>query len=47
MMPPTPAATVIELFYPEGYAHDYEWTTRAIGMVHVGFWGDVYVRFGI
>ena len=22
------------------FAHDYEYTTRALGMVHYGFWGD-------
>jgi len=34
LMPPTPISTVIELFYPGGFAHDYEWTTRAMGMKH-------------
>lgn len=37
---PTPRSTVIEFFYPEGFAHDYEYTTRALGMVHYGFWGS-------
>jgi len=40
MMPITPISTVIELFYPEGYAHDYEWTTRALGMRHFAVWND-------
>jgi len=40
MMPITPISTVIELFYPEGYAHDYEWTTRALGMKHFAVWND-------
>jgi|SRR6266404_1234577 len=43
MMPITPISTVIELFYPEGYAHDYEWTTRALGMKHFAVWNDTYV----
>ena len=25
------------------FAPDYEYTTRALGMVHYGFWGDRYV----
>ena len=42
-MKPTPRSTVMEFFYPGGFAHDYEYTTRALGMVHYGFWGDRYV----
>ena len=42
-MKPTPRSTVMEFFYPGGFAHDYEYTTRALGMVHYGFWGDQYV----
>lgn len=30
----------MEFFFPGGFAHDYEYTTRALGMVHYGFWGD-------
>lgn len=39
-MRPTPRSTVIEFFYPGGFAHDYEYTSRALGMVHYGFWND-------
>ncbi|KAH9940680.1 hypothetical protein B0H21DRAFT_753931 [Amylocystis lapponica] len=39
-MRPTPKSTVMEFFFPEGFAHDYEYTTRALGMVHYGFWND-------
>ncbi len=39
----TPRSTVLEFFYPGGFAHDYEYTTRALGMVHYGFWGHRYV----
>ncbi|KAI0700188.1 hypothetical protein BC835DRAFT_1412209 [Cytidiella melzeri] len=39
-MQPTPRSTVMEFFFPGGFAHDYEYTTRALGMVHYGFWGD-------
>ncbi|KAK7058792.1 hypothetical protein VNI00_001416 [Paramarasmius palmivorus] len=39
-MPPTRASTVIEIFYPGGFAHDYHWTTRALGMSHFAVWND-------
>ncbi|KAN0134049.1 Protein of unknown function (DUF563) domain containing protein [Lactarius tabidus] len=45
MMPITPISTVIELFYPEGYAHDYEWTTRALGMKHFAVWNDTSTTY--
>ncbi|KAH9480565.1 hypothetical protein JR316_0007165 [Psilocybe cubensis] len=41
-MKPSPRATVMEFFFPEGFAHDYEYTTRALGMVHYGFWDSQY-----
>jgi len=41
-MKPSRRATVMEFFYPGGFAHDYEWTTRALGMRHYGFWGHEY-----
>jgi hypothetical protein len=39
-MPITPISTVIELFYPEGFVHDYEWTSRSLGMTHFAVWND-------
>ncbi|KAF8671765.1 hypothetical protein RHS04_08050 [Rhizoctonia solani] len=36
MMPITPLSTVIELFYPGGFARDYQWTSAALGMRHYG-----------
>ncbi|EKM79326.1 hypothetical protein AGABI1DRAFT_74269 [Agaricus bisporus var. burnettii JB137-S8] len=39
-MKPNPRSTVMEFFYPQGFAHDYEFTTRALGMTHYGFWGN-------
>ncbi|KDQ55039.1 hypothetical protein JAAARDRAFT_134200 [Jaapia argillacea MUCL 33604] len=46
-MKPTPRSTVMEFFFPGGFAQDYEWTTRALGMVHYGFWGNrVFTRPG-
>ena len=37
-----PHATVIEFFCPGGFAEDYEFTARALGIRHYGFWGDEY-----
>lgn len=42
-MKPTPQSTVIEFLYPGGFAYDYEFTARALGMVHYGVWDDKYV----
>ncbi|KAG8213989.1 hypothetical protein J3R82DRAFT_10739 [Butyriboletus roseoflavus] len=42
LMPRTNVSAVIEIFYPEGFAHDYEWTTRALGMKYFGVWNDTY-----
>jgi hypothetical protein len=39
-MRPSPRATVMEFFIPGGFAYDYEYTTRALGMVHYGFWDN-------
>ncbi|KAJ6584675.1 hypothetical protein B0H19DRAFT_1249621 [Mycena capillaripes] len=39
-MMPNSRSTVMEFFYPGGFAHDYEYTTRALGMTHYGFWGS-------
>ncbi|EDR00800.1 uncharacterized protein LACBIDRAFT_312988 [Laccaria bicolor S238N-H82] len=30
-MPPTRISTVIEIVYPPGFTHDYQWMTRALG----------------
>ncbi|KAJ7465287.1 hypothetical protein FB451DRAFT_433685 [Mycena latifolia] len=38
-MRPTPRTTVMEFFYPGGFAHDYEYTARSLGIAHYGFWG--------
>ncbi|KAJ7081366.1 hypothetical protein B0H15DRAFT_469689 [Mycena belliarum] len=40
-MKPNARSTVMEFFYPGGFAHDYEYTTHALGMTHYGFWNDV------
>lgn len=44
-MRPTARSTVIEFFYPDGFAFDYEYTTRALNMVHYGVWYNRQVFF--
>jgi hypothetical protein len=39
-MQPNRLSTVIEIFCPPGFAHDYYWTARALGMAHVTVWND-------
>jgi len=39
---PSRFLTVVEIFFPGGFAHDYEWTTRAMGGRHFGIWNDTY-----
>ncbi|KIL60351.1 hypothetical protein M378DRAFT_83855 [Amanita muscaria Koide BX008] len=41
-MPPTRLSTVIEIFYPGGFAHDYQWTATAMGMKYFNVWNDSY-----
>jgi hypothetical protein len=40
MLAPTPRTTVVEIFYPGGFAHDYEWTARALGLRHYAVRND-------
>lgn len=47
MMQPTRVSSVIEIFYPQGFAHDYQWTTRALGMRHFAVWNDTYRTEGV
>ena len=37
---PSPRTTVIEIFFPNGFAFDYEYTARSLGLKHYGFWLD-------
>ncbi|WVQ97454.1 hypothetical protein IAU59_004567 [Kwoniella sp. CBS 9459] len=37
-----PRSTVIEFFFPGGFAEDYEFTSRALGIRHYGVWDDEY-----
>jgi hypothetical protein len=41
-MRPTPRTTVMEFFFPGGFAHDYEYTARSLGIGHYGFWDKSY-----
>ncbi|KAH9940546.1 uncharacterized protein BXZ73DRAFT_98977 [Epithele typhae] len=45
MMPVTPVSTVIEIFYPGGFAHDYHWTSTALGMRHFAVWNDTFLTY--
>ncbi|KAI6033198.1 hypothetical protein F5J12DRAFT_799413 [Pisolithus orientalis] len=42
LLPRTRFSAVIEIFYPSGFAYDYEWTARAVGIKHYGVWNDTY-----
>jgi hypothetical protein len=39
---PSPRTTVIEIFFPTGFAYDYEYTARSLGHKHYGIWDDKY-----
>jgi len=41
-MKPSRVSAVIEVFYPGGFAHDYQWSSRALGMDYYGFWNDTH-----
>lgn len=41
-MAPRPISTVIEIFYPGGFARDYQWTAESLGHKHFGVWNDTY-----
>jgi hypothetical protein len=43
-MKPSRVSAVIEMFFPGGFAHDYHWTSRALGMDHYAVWNDKYDR---
>ncbi|KAJ7756433.1 hypothetical protein DFH07DRAFT_820550 [Mycena maculata] len=40
LMKPNRVSAVIEIFLPGGFARDYEWTSRALGMTHYSVWND-------
>ncbi|KAJ7483559.1 hypothetical protein FB451DRAFT_1350587 [Mycena latifolia] len=47
MMQPTRVSTVIEIFYPGGFAHDYQWTASALGLRHYAVWNDTCRTEGV
>ncbi|KAJ7035063.1 hypothetical protein C8F04DRAFT_955517 [Mycena alexandri] len=40
LMKPTLVSAVVEMFIPGGFARDYEWTSRSLGMTHYSVWND-------
>lgn len=40
LMAPSSISTVIEILFPGGFAHDYQWTSHAMGHKHFGIWND-------
>ena len=39
-MAPTRLSTIVEIFHPDGFMHDYGWTARALGYHHFAIWND-------
>ncbi|KAF7296406.1 C2H2-type domain-containing protein [Mycena chlorophos] len=46
-MRPNALSTVIEMFYPGGFTHDYQWPTHALGMRHFAVWNDTWRTEGV
>jgi len=44
-MRPTPRTAVMEFFFPTGWAYDYEWTARALGIKHYGWHNDTFDQY--
>ncbi|KAJ6576434.1 hypothetical protein DFH09DRAFT_1451610 [Mycena vulgaris] len=40
LMKPNRVSAVLEMFFPGGFARDYEWTSRSLGMTHYSIWND-------
>ncbi|KAJ7066961.1 hypothetical protein C8F01DRAFT_1051335 [Mycena amicta] len=40
LMKPNRLSAVVEIFLPGGFARDYEWTSRCLGMTHYSVWND-------
>ncbi|KAJ7158755.1 hypothetical protein C8R46DRAFT_1110180 [Mycena filopes] len=40
LMRPTLVSAVVEMFIPGGFARDYEWTSRSLGMTHYSVWNN-------
>jgi len=44
-MPPSPRSTVIEIFFPKAYIHDYVMLSRNVGHKHYAVWNDTTLTF--
>ncbi|KAF9525435.1 hypothetical protein CPB83DRAFT_727479, partial [Crepidotus variabilis] len=44
-MPPSNQSTVIEIFYPKTYLHDYEMLARNMGHKHYAVWNDTTLTY--
>jgi len=44
-MQPTHRATVMEFFFPQGFAEDYEYTARILGLKHYGWWNNTHFTY--
>ncbi|KZO90810.1 hypothetical protein CALVIDRAFT_489949 [Calocera viscosa TUFC12733] len=44
-MKPTPKSAVMEFFFPTGWAYDYEWTARHLGIKHYGWHNDTFDQY--
>ena len=40
VQPLTSFSTIIEIFYPGGFAFDYSWTASTLGHEHFAVWND-------
>ncbi|KAG8845510.1 hypothetical protein FRB96_002478 [Tulasnella sp. 330] len=41
----THKSAVLEFFYPQGFAEDYEYTARLLGIKHYGWWDNVHFTY--
>ncbi|KAG6879083.1 hypothetical protein C0992_005291 [Termitomyces sp. T32_za158] len=44
-MPPSPRSTVVEIFAPKSYVHDYAILARNLGHKHYAVWNDTLQTF--
>nr|GAT60749.1 predicted protein [Mycena chlorophos] len=45
LMKPNQLSAVVEIFLPQGFARDYEWTSRSLGMTHYSVWNDTIFAY--
>jgi hypothetical protein len=44
-MAPTRLSTLVEIFGPPGFAHDYEWTARTLQIRPYSIWNDTSFEY--